>query len=74
MFSIRKINIIAIIAIILSISLISCTSQKNTLSDGDNNMNYSILTKMEMIHNNEVTNNATISGQEIVLIFKRLKI
>ena len=70
MFSIRKINIIAIIAIILSISLISCTSQKNTLSDGDNNMNYSILTKMEMIHNNEVTNNATISGQEIVLIFK----
>ena len=70
MFLIRKINVIAIIVIILSIFLISCTSQKNILSDGDKNMNYSISTKMEIMHNNETTKNATISGEEIVLIFK----
>ncbi len=70
MFSIRKIHIMVITTIIFLISLISCTSQKNTLSDGGSNMNYSILTKMEILYNEEVANNATIFGQEIGLILK----
>jgi len=40
------------------------------MSKGDNNMDYTILTKIGIMRDDEVINNATISGQEIVLIFK----